>query len=121
VASPDLSWYFTNSPDAARQYLSGKKISVRGKVVGFDGPVVLRVFGVRLDSGGGTSRVLCRFAIPEVYVSVFLEKSSGTIVGQTASGGREVLMNFGDVITIQGHCNGFDGGDVTVSNCRLIL
>ena len=118
--SMDVFWYFHNSPDAANQYLKGKRITVSGKLVGFDAPIVRRVFGLLLESGDPNLRVTCKFGIPEVYAGIFFRRQVGAIIGRTPAGAEDVLLNLNTVISVEGQCDGLDDGDVALSKCRLI-
>jgi hypothetical protein len=121
MAAPDLFWYFHNSPDAANQYLKGKRITITGRLIGFEPPVVSHVFGIQLDSGDVNLRVISQFRIPHAYSAVVFERRTGTIMGRTSAGGEDPLLKINDQITVEGECRGLEDGDVLLANCRLIL
>jgi hypothetical protein len=121
LASPDLFWYFKNSPEAANQYLKGRRFTVVGRLIGFDPPVMSHVFGLQLESGDPNLRVICQFSIPRAYAAVFFQRRTGKIIGKTSAGAEDTLLNINDNLTIEGQCRGEDDGDVLLANCRLIL
>ena len=121
LAAPDLFWYFKNSPDAANQYLKGKRFTITGRLIGFDPPVISHVFGLELESGDPNLRVVCQFSIPHAYVAVIFQRRTGRILGKTASGSEDTLLNINDALSVEGQCRGLDDGDVLLANCRLIL
>jgi hypothetical protein len=121
IDSNDLFWYFHNSPDSANEYLRGKNIAVLGKLVGFDPPMLRRVFSVLLETGDPNLRVVCKFNIPPAYNSVIYRRQQGAILGVAPGGREDLLLSMNSAITIKGKCDGSDGGDVGLSRCVLVL
>jgi hypothetical protein len=121
IDSSDLFWYFHNSPESANQYLAGKNIAVTGKLVGFDPPMLRRVFSVHLETGDPNLRVVCKFDIPPAYNSVIYRRQQGAILGVAPGGREDQLLSMNSAITIKGKCDGSDGGDVGLSRCVLVL
>jgi hypothetical protein len=120
INSLDLFWYFHNNADVANQYLRGKQVAVNGKIVGFEAPIMRSIFGIELETGDTTLRVVCKFGIPRAYATIYFKREKGAIMGRTATGNEDVLLNMNDVVTIEGKCEGLDGGDVALGSCRLV-
>ena len=121
IASTDLFYYFKNNPETANQYLKGRRFTTVGRLIGFEPPVMSHVFGLQLESGDPNLRVICQFSIPRAYAAVFFQRRTGRVIGKTASGGEDTLLNINDNLTVEGQCRGLDDGDVLLVNCRLIL
>jgi len=80
VDSMDLANYYRTDAAAADQRYRHQKFTVRGEIVGFEKPLLLRNYKILLKTADRDTRVICDFLPPENSNAVFTTDHGSTLV-----------------------------------------
>jgi multidrug efflux pump subunit AcrA (membrane-fusion protein) len=113
-----MNHYRADAPAAEKRY-GAQAIRVQGEVTGFEKPMFLSYYEVYLKTTDPNWNVMCRVYPPEMYSAVFTAKGGEGIIGSTSAGARTTLAKVGQIIVVEGRCNGLHSQTVTLSSCAL--
>jgi regulator of replication initiation timing len=120
VDAMDLMNHYRANAVMAKQRYERHPIRVEGEIMGFEKPMFVRPYVIRLKTTERAWNVLCRVEAPEVYSAVFTVKSGEQIVGSTSAGARTTLASVGQKIVVEGRCTGLNGQAITLTSCMLV-
>jgi hypothetical protein len=128
VDSMDLANYYRTDAVAADQRYRHQKFTVRGEIVGFEKPLLLRNYKILLRTADRDTRVICDFLPPENSNAVFTTDHGSTLVAMTYvhENGKQgdvriPMAKIGDVAVIKGECKGIHGNEIKMSCWELAL
>jgi hypothetical protein len=127
VDSMDLANYYrTDAASADRRYRH-QKFTVRGEIVGFEKPLLIRNYKILLKTPDHT-RVVCDFLPPPNSNAVFTTDHGSQLVAMTVATkqGREFearvpMAKIGDLAIIKGECKGLHDSEIKMSCWELSL
>jgi len=120
VESLDLAAYYHADVQTADQRYRHHKLRVRGEIVGFEKPLLIRNYRVLLKTPDRDVKVICDFLPPENSNAVFTTDHGAQLVALSGEK-RIALAKVGDIAVVKGECKGLHGGAVTLSCWELAL
>jgi hypothetical protein len=117
IAAEDLADHFLADRDAATARYRGKKITVRGRIVGFDKPMFIRNYKVLLQTSEQAIRVSCDIYPPSEYQAIYTTKEGAELVALISERERITLARIGDTVTYTGECKGLKDNSVRLTGC----
>jgi hypothetical protein len=119
VEAADLGVYYHSDPTAADQRFKGKVFRIKGTVKRFTSKLLIRDYSVVLATADPMVEASCLFGYRPEWKSVYPANRGRELVAKVERG-KMTLMTVGDVVTIQGECQGLDGNEVVFKRCRQI-
>ncbi len=119
VESMDLAEYYRADAASADQHFRKKKFLVRGEIVGFEKPLLMRNYRILLKVPDRETRVICDFLPPEKSNAVFASDHGSKLVAQYGDN-RVVLAKLGQVVQVKGECHGLSGHEVMIYGWQMI-
>src|SRR5215471_6210837 len=113
VDSLDLSNYYHADPAVADNRFRHQKLTLRGEIVGFEKPLLIRNYKVLLKTADRDIKVICDLLPPEKSNAVFTTDHGSKLVvlmGET----RVPIAKIGDIAVVKGDCKGLHGGAVSI-------
>lgn len=120
VDSLDLANYYHADAAAADQRYRHQKLRVRGEIVGFEKPLLLRNYRVLLKTAERDTKVICDLLPPENSNAVFTTNHGSELVALSGEK-RTVLAKVGDTALVKGECKGMRGEAIMLSCWELAL
>lgn len=120
IDSEVLAAYYQAEKAAADERFRGKKLVVRGEIVGFTGALFRRNYRVILQGADKGTRVICDLMPPEQYKSVFTVKDGAELVGLVGET-RVPIARLGNTAVVEGKCKGWKDNSVRILGTRLDL
>lgn len=105
VEAMDLANYYRQDPKAADIRFKNRKVILRGQIVGFEKPMMVRDYRVLLQSSDPKMRVVCELFPPERFTTVFTLNHGSELVGLQGET-RVPLAKAGQTILVTGKCKG---------------
>ena len=120
VDAADLIAQFKTDSAAAEKSFQKKTFRVKGVVQRFESKLFLRQYGVVLESPEQFMRVVLRFDYPDDYKSIYTIQNGQKLVGHPARSQEVTLMTVGDLVVIQGKCNGLRDTEILFTGCKTV-
>jgi len=120
VDAADLIAQFKTDSAAAEKSFQKKTFRVKGVVQRFESKLFLRQYGVVLESPEQFMRVVLRFDYPDDYKSIYTIQNGQKLVGHPARREEVTLMTVGDLVVIQGKCNGLRDAEIVFTGCKVV-
>lgn len=120
VSAEDLARHFQTAPVQAKQRYRGKTFLVKGTVVGFGLPKLVRRYDLELKSPEDAVSLTCRFDYVDRYRTVYAEADGRTLVGRIGQNSIQVLSRRGEEVVIQGRCRGLKRNRLEFTDCERI-
>lgn len=120
VESMDVAEYYRADAASADQRFRKKKFLVRGEIVGFEKPLLMRNYRILLKAPDGDIRVICDFLPPEKSNAVFASDHGSKLVAQYGES-RVVLAKLGQVVQVKGECHGLSGHEVMIYGWQMSI
>ena len=120
VDAMDLADHYHADTAAADARYRKKVFNVKGEIIGFEKPMMVRPYHILLRAADRQMHVLCVVSPPEKFTAVFPAKAGTVLMGAYSSGARVPLVKVGDTVLIEGRCGGLDGLVVEMNGCTLL-
>jgi hypothetical protein len=120
VESLDLANYYHEDAATADQRYRHQKFRIRGEIVGFEKPLLLRNYRILLKTADRDTKVICDLLPPEHADAVFTTEHGSKLVAMSGNI-RTTLAKVGDIAVIKGECKGLRNGVVMLSCWELGL
>jgi hypothetical protein len=119
VEASDLGLYYRSDPTAADARFKGKVFRVRGTVKRFAPKVLIRDYHVIVATADPFLDVSFLFGYRPEWKSVYSANRGRDLVA-TVDRGKLTLMKSGEVVTIQGECEGLKDNEIVFNRSRQI-
>jgi len=119
VPAETLALYFHGDAAGARLVPSNLRLQVRGRIAGFEKPLLTRNFHVLLETGQPALRIRCVVELPDELQGVYVAEAGTALMAADRSGARRPLLRVGQDVTVQGRLKGLKGQVIELANCRL--
>lgn len=120
VDASELIELFKADSTAAGERWRQKTFRVKGVIHRFEGKLFLRQYAVILESPERFMRVILRFDYPDAYKSIYTIQNGQKLVGRPAENKQVTLMTAGDMVVVQGRCQGLRGEEIAFTGCRIV-
>lgn len=118
VSATDLAAQYRADATAADKRYRKHTFKVRGEIVGFEKPPLIRNYNILLKTPEPQIRIICDFYPAEKFRGVYTINGGTTLVG-TLPDTRVPIAKVGDHVTIEGRCKGMSGGGVKMTDCEV--
>lgn len=118
VSAVDLAAHYRANASMADERYRKRTFKVRGEIVGFEKPMLVRNYSILLKTADPQTRVICDFYPPENFKAVYTIDNGTGLIG-TLPDTRIPIAKVGDHVIIEGRCKGLSGGGVKLTNCEL--
>jgi len=119
IAASDLARHFVPEPARAAQALEGLRIRVRGRIAGFEKPLLTERFHVLLETGLPNVRIRCIPDLPEDLRGVYTAEAGTVLMAVHRSGSRRPFLRLGQEVLLTGKIRGLKGQVIELTGCRL--
>jgi hypothetical protein len=120
VNAIDLANYYAEDVGSANQRYHKRTFKLKGEITEFEIPPFLSRYQIVLKTADRDRTVVCDFARPEQYSAVVKTEHGSRLVGLMSGKTRVPIARVGDVVVIQGRCEGLKDSTVTFARCQLI-
>ena len=120
VDAMDLADYYRHDAASAAQRFGKQVFKVQGEIVAFERPPFIRLYKIHFKTAEREMRVICEFQAPEKYRAVIIVKNGTQLMGLLPDHTEVPIAKVGDVIVVEGKCNGLRDSVVKMSRCELI-
>lgn len=120
VAASDLARDFVTEPVRAAQTLEGLRIRVRGRIAGFEKPLLTERFHVLLETGLSNVRIRCITDLPEELRGVYTAEAGTVLMAVHRSGSRRPLLRLGQEVLLSAKVRGLKGQVIELTGGRLV-
>jgi len=119
VEARDLSEHYRTDVTGADARYRKRTFRVKGEVAGFEVPPFLSYYKMVLRASDPQMRVVCEIPRPEKYKAVNKTENGSQLVGVMVDGTRVPLVKTGEMVVVEGRCNGSKDSVVSLSRCKL--
>jgi hypothetical protein len=120
VDAMDLADHYQADAAAADQRYRKQTFKLQGEVAGFGNQLLQRPYRITLKTPDSSTRVICVVQPPDKYSAVHPAKEGSQLVGTSQRYEDEVIARLGDIVVVQGKCDGWRDSVVHMSGCVLV-
>lgn len=118
VSASDLAAHYRADAAAADRRYRKRTFRVRGEIVGFEKPPLIRNYYILLKTAEPQTRIICDFYPADKFKAVYTINGGTELVG-TLPDTRVPIAKVGQNVMIEGRCKGTSGGGVKLTDCEL--
>jgi hypothetical protein len=120
VAVRDLVLQYQADAAAADAHYRRQVVRIRGEIVRFDPRTFQRAYDVQLASPAPDLDITCGFAYAPEHRAVFTRSMGRDLVARISEQQEVRLLRVGEVLTVEGRCQGWKKGVLHFSGCRIV-